>query len=74
MANINATAPNAKTRKPKKAIPSRKKAIDDMCKQCVYDKKATGTWREQVQNCCGYTCPLYELRPMPTTADEKTEE
>ena len=74
MANVNASAPDPKTRKTKKAMPSRKKAIEDMCKQCVYDPKADGTWRMQCQNCCGFSCPLYPVRPVSTINTESDDE
>ena len=50
---------------------TRKKAIDAFCKQCVYDKHSTGTWREQVLNCPSKKCPLYAFRPIPDHAREK---
>lgn len=63
-----ATPPDPNKRKPKSALPvSRKKAIEDMCKACSYDKLAEGTWREQVRDCASKSCPLYPVRPMPTT-------
>lgn len=69
-----ATPPDTKTRKPKTAMPSRKKAIEDKCKECVYDVKGEGTWREQVKACCGFSCPLYPVRPMPTIKEIPVEE
>jgi len=48
--------------------PSAKVQINEMCKQCVYDERAPGTWREQVRDCCGYSCPLYDLRPLSADA------
>lgn len=46
--------------------PSTRKAIDDMCKECIYDGSGgSGTWREQVGNCPCVNCPLYLLRPLP---------
>lgn len=44
---------------------SRKKAIDEKCKECIYDKQEKGTWREQVANCTSYSCALREFRPLP---------
>jgi len=44
---------------------SYKTAIKHMCKACVYDPQAKGTWREQVQDCSCPTCPLYDFRPLP---------
>lgn len=42
---------------------SRTKAINDFCKECIYDKSEPGTWREQVELCNCTTCPLYGYRP-----------
>ena len=41
-----------------------RKAIDAKCKECIYDPYYEGTWREQVENCTSYSCPLYPLRPV----------
>jgi hypothetical protein len=46
-------------------MPSLRHAINQQCKQCVYDPGAGGTWREQVANCQGYSCPLYAVRLLP---------
>lgn len=43
---------------------SLKAAINNMCKQCIYDKAEPGTWREQAENCKATSCALYEVRPM----------
>lgn len=41
-------------------------AVDMKCAECVYDPiGGPGTWREQVKNCRGYTCPLYPIRSLP---------
>jgi hypothetical protein len=43
---------------------SYKKAIEEMCKHCIYDKNAAGTWRQQVDACTSPKCPLYNFRPI----------
>jgi hypothetical protein len=44
---------------------SRTKAINDMCKMCIYDPKTPGTWREQVEACTSVkSCPLWAYRPI----------
>ncbi len=43
---------------------SMRKAINDMCKQCIYDPADKGNWRQQVQACTSPKCPLYDLRPI----------
>lgn len=47
--------------------PSMRKAINEKCRECIYDSTAigAGTWRKQVGDCTSYGCPLFELRPMP---------
>ena len=47
---------------------SRTKAINDKCKDCIYDQKVPGTWREQVEGCTSgptarVPCPLWPYRP-----------
>jgi hypothetical protein len=42
-----------------------RKAINDKCKECIYDPVAgPGTWRQQVEECPCTSCPLYALRPI----------
>ena len=51
---------------------SRKKAIDEYCKQCIFDEKAgMGTWRQQVEGCPMSDCPLFEYRPISRTRRSK---
>ncbi len=45
---------------------SRKKAIDNFCRECIYDAKAEGTWRKQIEDCTAPKCPLFEYRPVTT--------
>ena len=42
---------------------SLRKAIDAKCKECIYDKRAPGRWREQVAACESSLCPLHTVRP-----------
>lgn len=37
--------------------------VDMMCKDCIYDPEAPGTWRKQVESCTVSFCPLYAIRP-----------
>ena len=49
---------------PRRHHQSLRKAINDKCRECIYDPKSgTGTWRQQVDTCTSYTCPLYPVRP-----------
>lgn len=43
---------------------SLKKCIEAKCKDCTYDEKAPGTWREQVEMCRVTKCALWPVRPM----------
>ena len=44
---------------------SLRKAINDKCKECLYDADADGLgpWRMQVEACTSPECPLFEVRP-----------
>lgn len=43
---------------------SRAKAINEKCKDCIYDPlSGNGTWRQQVEACTCDLCPLYPYRP-----------
>lgn len=43
---------------------SLRKAINDKCKECIYDPIAgRGNWRQQVEACTSRACPLYIVRP-----------
>jgi hypothetical protein len=45
--------------------PSMRKAINDKCKECIYDPvSGPGTWRQQVEACPCTSCPLFALRPV----------
>jgi hypothetical protein len=43
---------------------SRQKAINEKCRDCIYDPLAGGTWRQQVENCTIQTCSLWPYRPV----------
>ena len=43
---------------------SLRKAINEKCKDCIYDPKSRlGTWRQQVEGCTIVTCSLHPYRP-----------
>lgn len=42
---------------------TRSAAIAAMCRQCIHDPAAAGTWREQVAACPSTDCPLWRFRP-----------
>jgi len=47
---------------------SLRKAINQHCKQCIVDPCSPGTWRQQVTLCSVENCPLWDVRPMTTSA------
>ncbi len=50
---------------------SYKKAVEEKCKDCIYDPNAPGAWRQQVDACTCEECPLYPVRPRtPKPIDE----
>ena len=51
---------------------SLRKAINDKCKDCIYDNLDVGTWRQQVEACTVNGCPLYPARPVSSCDTEKT--
>ncbi|MGM0633321.1 MAG: hypothetical protein ACQETO_09120 [Pseudomonadota bacterium] len=54
---------------------SRKRAIEQHCKDCIYDPDGgAGTWREQTQNCTATQCALWPFRPRAATARSNTGE
>ena len=53
---------------------TRQTAINEKCKECLYDPEVEGTWRMQVEACELTACALYPYRPksrskMPDMAD-----
>lgn len=51
--------------KKKRPRPSYKQAVEDKCKECIYDPfNGVGTWREQTESCTATSCPLYVVRPV----------
>lgn len=43
---------------------SRQKAINEKCRDCIYDPLAPGNWRQQTGACTIKTCPLWPYRPV----------
>lgn len=53
---------------------SMRRAINEMCKNCVYDPKSgLGTWRQQTEACTITRCPLWDYRPLADKRDRKGE-
>lgn len=47
-------------------------AINDKCRDCIYDECLKVTWREQVSNCTVTSCPLWKHRPTIQSPISKT--
>ena len=43
---------------------TRQQAINEKCRECIYDEFADGTWRMQVEVCELTACALYPYRPV----------
>lgn len=43
---------------------TRQESINAKCKDCIYDPKAGGTWRNQVTLCTSTNCALWDFRPV----------
>ncbi|GEM_PF-4515505 len=55
---------DSERRQAQKNTTSRQKAINLMCKDCIYDDHEHGTWRQQVEDCPSRrSCPLWNFRP-----------
>ena len=50
---------------------SLRKAINDKCKECIYDSYSPGTWRQQTSECTSYSCALFPHRPLPIGASSE---
>lgn len=57
-----------------KTKPTPMKAIENMCKQCIYDPCQKGTWREQTEGCTSPLCALFELRPLTIATINRKKE
>ena len=48
--------------------------IDAKCCECIYDPiGGPGTWKQQVEACTSYDCPLYTVRPKSETKNAVTQ-
>lgn len=52
--------------------PSLRQAINQFCRECLYDPSERGTWRAQVHECTAKACPLYQVRPLASKAERLT--
>ena len=47
--------------------PGYKGRVTAFCCHCIFDTYQTGTWLQQVEACTSLDCPLYSVRPLPST-------
>jgi hypothetical protein len=52
------------------AGPSLRKAIDDKCKDCIYDSAVPMNWKKQVTLCTSTDCSLHPVRPISRSKAE----
>ncbi len=50
-----------------------KARISAKCCECAYDPYQEGSWRQQVQKCTSFSCPLYSVRPVSTGSVKEVE-
>ena len=43
---------------------SLRKAINQACRDCLYDSHSPGAWRQQIEACTDKKCALYAVRPL----------
>jgi len=43
---------------------SRAAAINAKCRECIYDPRSPGNWRQQVEACSSTNCALHPFRPI----------
>lgn len=49
---------------------SLRRAINEMCRECIVDPiGGGGTWRQQIEACTATKCPLYEYRPVSASTN-----
>lgn len=48
-------------------MPAYRKYVDENCKDCGYDSTAMGNWRQQIELCRVFKCPMYPVRPVSST-------
>ena len=64
------TVTTIQTKSGPRKVASLRGCINRFCRECIYDQAGgTGTWRQQVEACTSYKCPLYQVRPISATQD-----
>jgi len=43
-------------------------AINDKCRECVFDRHGPDPWRQQAEAYTAISCPLYSVRPTALTS------
>lgn len=48
--------------------------VNAKCIECIFDPySGNGMWRQQVEACTSYACPLYKVRPTSKGAKDDTD-
>jgi hypothetical protein len=53
--------PSNRSKKARKI--SLRNSINRFCRECLYDPRERGSWRQQVEACTSPECPLFPVRP-----------
>jgi|GEM_PF-2248646 len=53
--------------------PGYKGKVRAFCCHCIYDPYQSGTWLKQVEACTSLDCPLFSVRPLPSTKAESCD-
>ena len=50
------------------AKPGMRGKVNAKCAECIYDPiGGQGTWRQQIEACSAFICPLHAIRPTSST-------
>ena len=49
-----------------------RRRVNENCKACIYDPCVAGDWRQQVELCTCTGCPIWEIRPISSTAADQS--
>lgn len=53
---------------------SMKRAIENMCFQCIYDPLSNGSKHKQVEDCTSPDCALFDYRPVSGALKEQRKQ
>lgn len=57
----------------KRNVLSRAKAVNQYCKDCIYDPSNGGNWKQQAEACSVIKCALYPIRSTSRSRKDNNE-